>query len=137
MINEMANVKSQTSNEKGGVMEKHLTLVAAINIGFGFLGICIACIVFIAVIGGGLISGDPDALAITSVVGTVVACFFLITSVPEVIGGFGLLKRKSWARILVLIIAVLDLLFIPIGTIIGIYELWVLLSDETVKLFEK
>jgi hypothetical protein len=120
----------------GGVMEKHLTLVAAINIGFGFLGICIACIVFIAVIGGGLLSGDPDALAITSVVGTVVACFFFITSVPEVIGGFGLLKRKSWARILVLIIAVLDLLFIPIGTIIGIYELWVLLSDETVKLFE-
>ena len=73
-----SNGRSQTSNKMGGIMEKHLTLVAAINIGFGFLGICIACIVFIAVIGGGLISGDPDALAITSVVGTVVACFFLL-----------------------------------------------------------
>ena len=116
-------------------MEKHITLVAVINIGFGFLGILIALIVFTAVVGGGILSGDPDAIFTTSIVGTAVAGFFIITSVPKIIGGFGLLKRKPWARILILIIACLDLLFIPIGTAIGIYELWVLLQDETAKLF--
>lgn len=117
-------------------MEKHITLVAAINIGFGFLGIFIGLVVFTAVVGGGLLSGDPEALAITSVVGIAVASFFLIISVPEVIGGFGLLNKKQWARILILIIACLDLICVPIGTIIGIYELWVLLQDETAQLFK-
>jgi len=116
-------------------MEKHVTVVAAINIGFGFLGLFIGLITFVAVTGGGIISGDPEAIAITSIVGTVVAGFFLITSLPEIIGGFGLLKKKEWARVLIIIVACLDLLFIPIGTIIGIYELWVLLQDETIQLF--
>jgi hypothetical protein len=118
-------------------MEKHVTLVAALNIGFGFLGVFIAVIVFTAVVGGGLISGDPEAITITSIVGTIVAGFFLITSLPEIIGGFGLLKRRPWARIVILIIACLDLLWIPIGTAIGIYELWVLLNDDAAKLFQE
>jgi len=122
---------------KGVQMEKHVTLVAAINIGFGFLGIFMALFIFMAVVGGGILSGDPDAIRITSIVGTALGIFFLLTSIPEIIGGFGLLKRRPWARILVMIIACVDLIFIPIGTIIGIYELWVLLQDETAKLFEK
>ena len=118
-------------------MEKHVTLVAALNIGFGFLGIFIAVIVFTAVVGGGLLSGDPEAITITSIVGTSVAGFFLITSLPEIIGGFGLLRRRPWARIVILIVACLDLIWIPIGTAIGIYELWVLLNDEVTKLFKE
>ena len=117
-------------------MEKHLTLVAALNIGFGALGVIIAIFIFVAVVGGGLLSGDPEAIRITSIVGPAVAGFFLLISVPDIIGGIGLLKRKSWARIMVIIISVLDLLNIPLGTIIGIYSLWVLLNDETAKLFE-
>jgi len=118
-------------------MEKHITLVAAINIGFGALGVLIGMIVFIAVVGGGVLSGDIEAMTITSIVGTAVGGFFLLISVPDIIGGIGLLKRQSWARILVLIIAVIDLLLIPIGTITGIYTIWVLLQDETIQLFQK
>jgi hypothetical protein len=116
-------------------MEKHITLVAVINIAFGFLGIFLAFFLFVVLIGAGIISQDPDAMRVTSIVGVAIAFFLLLTSIPEIIGGFGLLKRKPWARVLVLIIAVLDLLLIPIGTLIGIYELWVLLQEETVKLF--
>ena len=118
-------------------MEKHITLVAALHIGFGFLGVFIALIVFIAVAGGGLISGDPDAMFITSIVGTSIAVFIMIVSIPGIIAGFGLLKRKSWARILTIILACLDLIEIPIGTAIGIYSLWVLLNDEVTQLFLK
>jgi len=116
-------------------MEKHITLVAVINIAFGFLGIFLAFFLFVVLIGAGIISQDPDAMRVTSIVGVAIAFFLLLTSIPEIIGGFGLLKRKPWARVLVLIIAVLDLLIIPIGTLIGIYELWVLLQEETIKLF--
>jgi len=76
-------------------------------------------------------------MAITSVVATAIAVFFITLSVPEIVGGIGLLKHRGWARILVLILAVLDLFLIPIGTIVGIYTMWVLLNDETTKLFTK
>jgi hypothetical protein len=116
-------------------MEKHLTLVAAINIGFGFLGIFIGLVTLVVLIGAGIISQDPEAMKITTIVGVSIASFLVITSIPEIIGGFGLLKRKTWARVLVMIIAVIDLMFIPIGTLIGIYTLWVLLNEDTTKLF--
>jgi hypothetical protein len=118
-------------------MEKHITLVAALNIGFGFLGVFIAIFLFIAVVGGGFLSGDQEAMRITLIVGTALAFFFLVTSIPEIIGGFGLLKHKSWARTLVIIIACVDLIFIPIGTALGIYALWVLLNEETTQLFSE
>ena len=118
-------------------MEKHITFVAVLNIAFGFLGLFFAVFLFVAIIGAGIISGEPEAITITSIVGTALAFFLVITSLPEIIGGFGLLKRKAWARILILVVACLDLLWIPIGTIIGIYELWVLLNEETVKLLTK
>ncbi len=117
-------------------MEKHVTLVAVINIAFGFLGIFFGLVLFVVLIGAGIISHDPEALKITTIVGIAVGCFLILTSIPEIIGGFGLLRRRPWARILILVIAVMDLLFIPIGTLIGIYELWVLLQEDTAKLFK-
>jgi hypothetical protein len=118
-------------------MDKHVTFVAVLNIALGFLGLFFAVFLFVAIVGAGIISGDQEAMTITSIVGTALGFFLIITSLPEIIGGFGLLKHKAWARILILIVACLDLLWIPIGTIIGIYELWVLLNEETVKLFAK
>ena len=116
-------------------MEKHVTLVAALNIGFGILGIILAIFVFIGIMLVNTYVEDYDARKILPVVGAAAFLFFFVTSIPAIIGGFGLLKRRPWARILILIVACLDLLWIPFGTIIGIYELWVLLQDKTVQLF--
>jgi hypothetical protein len=116
-------------------MEKHVTFVGALRIGFGALGILAAVIVLVAVVGGGLISGDREAIRVTAIVGPVVAFFLFLLSVPGIIGGIGLLRRKPWARFLVLVLAVLDLFNIPIGTALGIYTIWVLMRDETVQLF--
>ncbi|MBN2008916.1 hypothetical protein JW960_06190 [candidate division KSB1 bacterium] len=115
-------------------MEKHITLVAALNIGLGALGLLIALVVFLAVVGGGILSGDEDAMMITSIVGTTVGGFIALVSIPGIIAGIGLLKRQSWARILALIVAVLDLLNIPIGTALGVYTIWVLIQEETIQL---
>lgn len=117
-------------------MEKHVTFVAVINIAFGFLGIFLGLATFSVMVGAGIISHDPEAMKITTIVGVAIACFLILTSIPEIIGGFGLLKRRPWARVLILIIAVLDLMFIPIGTLIGGYALWVLLQEDTAKLFQ-
>jgi hypothetical protein len=69
---------------------------------------------------------------------------FLSISVPlligflstlGLIGGIGLLSFQSWARYLVIIVAALGCLNIPIGTLKGVYSLWVLLQEDTIKLF--
>ena len=115
-------------------MQNHLTVVATLKIGLGALRLLIAAIAFVAVVGGGLISGDPDARAITTIVGSVIALALIPGAVARIIGGIALLMRKPWARVLVLILAVLDLLAIPMGTLVGIYTIWVLLQDEAQQL---
>jgi hypothetical protein len=47
-----------------------------------------------------------------------------------------LLRKQSWARILVLFVSAIDLFNVPIGTALGAYSIWVLLQPETVSLFE-
>ncbi|MBM3241274.1 hypothetical protein FJZ31_33750 [Candidatus Poribacteria bacterium] len=116
-------------------MEKHVTIIGVLYIAFNSLGILAAIIVFVAIAGGGLLSGEPKAIAITTSVGSAIAFFLALVSVPGIIGGIGMLKRKSWARILVLILGFLNLLNIPVGTVVGIYTIWVLMKDETARLF--
>lgn len=40
---------------------------------------------------------------------------------------WGLLARRNWARTLLIVLALLVLLYFPIGTVLGAYTLWVLL----------
>lgn len=116
-------------------MEKHVTVVAALQIGFSILGILLAIFLFFLLTFIGISVHDPEAMWILTTVGTCLGLFFLILSIPGIIGGVGLLKKKNWARILILILSAIDLFNIPIGTALAIYSIWVLVQDETVKLF--
>lgn len=117
------------------LMEDHVNIVAALYIGFGALGILAAAIIFLAVVGGGFLSGDMDAIAITTSVGSAIALVISLFSIPGIFGGVGLIKRRSWARILVIVLGVLNLPLIPIGTILGAYTIWVLMKEDTARLF--
>jgi Ca2+/Na+ antiporter len=100
------------------------------------MGIIAAIIVFAAVVGGGLISGDQTAIAITSLVGSIIATLILVLSLPGLVAGIGLLRLRPWSRLLTLVLAVFDLMAIPIGTAFGLYAIWVLVQEDTVTLFE-
>jgi hypothetical protein len=50
--------------------------------------------------------------------------------------GAGLLQRQTWARMLAIVLAFVNLVDMPLGTALGIYTLWVLLpakSEEEYK----
>jgi len=117
-------------------MEKHITILGALYIASGALGVFIALIVFVVVTGGGLMSGDPEAITITALVGTSIAGFFMIISIPDIVCGIGLLKKKSWSRIFALILGCINLINIPFGTALGVYTIWVFFNEETKKIFE-
>jgi hypothetical protein len=117
-------------------MEKHVHVLGILYIVFNALGLLLAMILFWALIGPGIISGDPEAFAILSIIALVICSILIMLSIPGIIGGIALLKWKSWARILVLILGFLNLLDIPFGTALGIYTIWVLMKDETIALLE-
>lgn len=119
------------------MMQKHVTILAWLYVVFNIIGVLVALLLFMLIFGGGLISGDTDAIAITAIVATVIAFMLSVFSVPGIVGGIGLLYMKSWARILVLILGFLELLNFPFGTALGIYTIWILMKDETIKLFEE
>ncbi|MDB4950740.1 MAG: hypothetical protein JWM27_3389 [Gemmatimonadetes bacterium] len=116
-------------------MDDHVKTLGWMYIIFGALGLVVAFFVALIVGGAGILSGDAQAAAITSGVGLLVGVFVALMSAPSILAGWGLLNRRPWARILTIVLAVLSLPGIPIGTLLGIYSLWVLMNERTVELF--
>ena len=84
------------------------------------------------------VAADPDAwlaLPIFGITGAALGVFLLMLSLPGIIAGLGLLKYRPWARIVTIVLSALNLMNVPFGTILGIYGLWVMLSDEGSRLF--
>jgi hypothetical protein len=117
-------------------MRTHIKIVAWLYIVMGLLGILLALVVGALIAGGGLISGDDTAIRVTTIVSIILGGLVILLSVPGVVAGIGLLSFKPWARILAIILSVLNLPGFPIGTLVGIYALWALLDSESSRLFE-
>jgi hypothetical protein len=125
---------------KGSKMRKHVTVVGAIHIGFGILGLIGALAVFFVLhFARGFIPTEEGELPIMilNFLGLSLPLLIGFMSTLGLVGGIGLLSLQSWARYLVIVVAALGCLNIPIGTLKGVYSLWVLLQDDTIKLFEK
>jgi hypothetical protein len=125
---ELGKTKHQPGTLFGISMKQHVMFVGILRIAWGGLGLLIAVVAFALFTGPGIATGDREAMAIMTAFGAALAILPLALSVPDIIGGVGLLKHRPWARILVLIMAVIDLPFIPIGTAIGIYTIFVLMK---------
>ena len=116
-------------------MEKHVQVLGILYIVFGVMGLIGALTVFVILGIGGLFSPDEDAALLAVGVGGFIAFIILITSIPCIVAGWGLMKHQNWARILTLVLSFLNLLSFPFGTALGIYGIWLLFKDETVRLF--
>jgi hypothetical protein len=118
-------------------MKKHIELLGILHIVYSIFGLLIGIGLLFILSGIGLISGDPTALGVLTLIGSILGGFFIVLSIPGIIAGVGLLKLRPWARILAIIMACLDVLNIPIGTALGVYTFWVLINDEVVQEFSK
>lgn len=121
-------------------MRTHVTVLGWLQVVLGILDLLMALAVFGLIAGAGLLAGlagDVSVPIITGAVGTVVGFLVVLTGVPNLLAGFGLLAHKNWARILALILAVFNLLKFPWGTALAVYTFWVLLNEETKPLFGK
>ena len=124
-------------------MQTHVKVVAVGFIVLSALGV-LAALMLMLIFGGaagivGAAADEPEAaiaIPIIGLTGTLLTVVLFAISLPGLITGFGLLSWKPWARILAIVLCAINLINIPIGTILGIYGLWVLLNKDTERLFE-
>lgn len=117
-------------------MERHINVVAALQIGYSILGLIIAGAFFAFFHLLGDFVDDQEANFVLGIIANVIMLITLIFSLPGILAGIGLFKRKEWARILTLILSVLNLISFPIGTAVGVYSIWALVQPENVEAFK-
>jgi hypothetical protein len=122
-------------------MDTHVKVLGVLHIALGALGL-VGALVLMLIFGGaaGIVgaSGDPDAaiaIPIIGITGTALVVFVVALSLPGIVIGIGLMKFQPWARIGGLVLSIFDLFWVPFGTLVGVYGLWVLLSKDVERLF--
>ncbi len=108
-------------------LQQHLSILGWLLIVEHAILLLIAAFVFALLMGVGVVSGDREAMAVLSVVAPAVSALLVLLAVPGIVAGFAVLKGKSWGRYLAIAIGILGMINIPVGTLVGVYALFVLL----------
>ncbi len=129
-------------------MEKHIKLVGILNIVYrslyllgGIVLIVLAAVFnriidFLVRINSIQWHEIPhEILGIVPMILVLVALCIMVVSAFGIVGAIGVLKRKEWGRIILLVVSFFNLLSIPLGTILGVYSIWVLFNDEIIRIF--
>ena len=118
-------------------MSTHVKIIGWLHIVFGLLGLMTAFALFGGGMLGGAFAGSVKGMIGMGLLGTFAGVIVAVLAIPGLIAGYGLLKYYDWARIVMIVIAVLELIRFPLGTVLGIYTLWALLSTEGAALFKR
>jgi hypothetical protein len=130
-------------------LQTHVPLVGWLFIARSILDLVGGLIAFALIMGTGVFLGDlgtairdPEAVRVLPMVASLLAFVAMLVgalvvglAIPGLIAGIGLIARKSWARVLGVIVAVFGLLSFPFGTLVGIYAIFVLAQDAAVGYF--
>jgi hypothetical protein len=129
---------SLTLNQGQDRLARHLRTLGTLWIIAGGLFLIPAAIML--ALGGAVhfaIHGEPFARFFGPIVLSMLGAGFSILAAGGICVGWGLMQRQSWARIAAIILGILALFHPPIGTALGIYTLWVLLSDHAGMQYER
>ena len=118
-------------------LERHVPILGWLHVAGGVLFVVTGLFIFTFFTGIGVASGEAEAMRILGIIGFSVGSFLIVMGLPGLAAGYGLLKRKPWARMLTLVLGILNLINFPLGTIMGVYTRWVLLDDRAIAYFEE
>jgi hypothetical protein len=122
-------------------METHLKAIGILNAALGAFGLLVSIVALIAFRGprGILLINAREGGSTSTTEGTIIMAaliYMILLAAPLISVGIGLLRYQEWARNLGMISSIFSLIYIPAGTIIGIYSLWVLTSHEVEPIFK-
>jgi hypothetical protein len=116
-------------------LQQHVNVLGWLHVVGNAIMLLLGCFVFALLWGIGLITGEPEATRILGIVGTTVGALLVVLGIPGIVAGYGLLRRRTWGRILAMVVGFLGLVNFPLGTAIGIYTFWVLLQEAATEYF--
>lgn len=107
-------------------MDIHTRIVAWLHIAFGLIGAFFMLIATLSMGGVVALADAPDVPGFLLGLGLSTFVVLLILALAQAASGWALLTGKGWARVAVIVFGVLSLFQIPLGTVLGLYTLWVL-----------
>jgi len=111
-------------------MDKHVTALGILYLVFFVFALLTAALIFTIISATGAVSGDQHAFTMLAVIATIGAIYIVLIALPGLAVGIGLLKNQGWARILAIVVGILNLLSFPFRTMLGVYTLWVMTRPE-------
>lgn len=116
-----------------GRLDRHLrtlgtlwVIAGALFVIPGFVLMMLSGVVRVAIPAAEAVGRTVAPLVLSMIGGTL-----FIVAAGGILVGWGLLKHRPWARVAAIVLGIVSLLHPPFGTALGIYTLWVLLSDQS------
>ena len=94
-------------------LERHVPILGWLHVAAGALFVVMGIFVFTFFTGIGVASGEAEAMRILGIVGLSVGSLLIVLGLPGLATGYGLLKRRPWARMAALVLGILNLVNIP------------------------
>jgi hypothetical protein len=120
-----------------GRVQEHIHLLGILWLGlssFNALAGVAAYIVANTIFVPGGVAGAPAFLRPLL---TTVSILLLGKAALGFLGGWGVMQREAWARVLLLVLAFISLFTnIPFGTALGVYTMWVMLPSQSEHEYE-
>lgn len=122
-------------------MERHVRLLGILASLWGALTILVGVSMLLLSAGALAVLFGPEgeivgfAAGLTAAAFAAIGTFALLWGIAHMWAGGLLRRRQASGRVLMLGLAVINLLVLPFGTALGIYALWILLTNEGRRLF--
>jgi hypothetical protein len=122
-------------------VERHVNLLGILATLWGALAILVGVSMLLLAAGALVQVFDPTAnigfaAGLTAGVFALIGLFALLWGAAHAWVALLLRRRQPFGRVVMLGLAVINLLVLPFGTALGIYALWILLTNDGRHLFE-
>jgi hypothetical protein len=119
-------------------LEHHLPTLSILWVAVGVLFLLGAlALLLVSSVGRLVINDNGIAQMLGPLVMSAVGGSLLLLAVGGILVGVGLRNRESWARTVAVVLGIPALFHPPFGTALGIYTLWVLLSEGSAAEYKR
>lgn len=114
----------------------HIVYGSLIAITFLFIGSLVSILFpFISEEIANDVGRDADEILfmVSSIIRTIFILLLIFSALPSIVGGIGLLQKKSWGVVIALIAGCVSIFSFPFGTAVGVYSIYVFVENNKQK----
>ncbi len=116
-------------------LTRRIDLIGYLHIAYGSVLLVVAVFMLLAATVGVFLFPAIASWALGAGASLTAALLLAALGLPSIFAGIGLIRRFSWARMLIIVVSVVDLFSVPIGTALGVFSLWILLKNQAMREF--